>query len=385
MVEQQNGSTYTQMLYSQVGKTAIMNGQTLTKAFVYLPGGATAIYNSSGLAYYRHADWLGTSRVTSTAARGVYSDSAYAPFGEQYDVTGTADASFTGQNADTTSSLYDFTFREHSPSQGRWISPDPSGTAAVDPTSPQSWNRYAYVVNNPLSNIDPLGLDCIYLGSYENGATSEYTDQNGNQISVVSGDCNSDTDNGYYVDGTIVGGAFGVTLSGNPDSANFYLQGNDEYQSICTANDCSGYTGGVDNSYLPLGSIGGNISAANNGNFSWWGAFAKNLFSWKNFADEFKQGGCVGVFVDAASEGGILPDLPAGHGVEDAVTDASKMAAATYAVNQGLVVPLRSSVVRGILDIGETSASGLVLLDTYAKIGAGGKAEINAIKSGDCH
>jgi hypothetical protein len=28
---------------------------------------------------------------------------------------------------------------------------------------------------------------------------------------------------------------------------------------------------------------------ANNGNFSWWGAFAKNLFSWKNFTAEFKQ------------------------------------------------------------------------------------------------
>ena len=127
------------------------------------------------------------------------------------------------------------------------------------------------------------------------------------------------------------------------------------------------------------------VVAANNGNFSWWGAFASNLFSWKNFTNEFKQGGCVGVFVDAASEGGILPDLPAGHGVEDAVTDASKMAAATYAVNQGLVVPLRSSVVRGILDLGETSASGLVLADTYAKIGAGGLAEYNAIKNGDCH
>jgi hypothetical protein len=42
MLEQQNGSTYTQMLHSQVGKTAIMNGQTLTKAFINLPGGGTA-------------------------------------------------------------------------------------------------------------------------------------------------------------------------------------------------------------------------------------------------------------------------------------------------------------------------------------------------------
>ena len=164
MVEQQNGSTDTEILYSPVGKTALMSGQTLTKAFAYLPGGATAIYNSTGLAYYRHSDWLGSSRLTSTAWRTVYSDSAYAPFGEQYAASGTADASYTGQNSDTTSSLYDFTFREHSPSQGRWTVPDPLGTGAVDPTNPQTWNRYAYVNNNPLAFIDPLGL--AYTCSY---------------------------------------------------------------------------------------------------------------------------------------------------------------------------------------------------------------------------
>jgi RHS repeat-associated protein len=131
----------------------------LVKAFVQLPGGATAIYNSSGIASYRHTDWLGTSRLTSTQARGLFSSSASAPFGEQYAVSGTADASFTGQNSDTVSSLYDFTFREHSPSQGRWISPDPLGPGAVDPGNPQSWNRYEYVSNNPLALIDPLGLD----------------------------------------------------------------------------------------------------------------------------------------------------------------------------------------------------------------------------------
>jgi len=139
-------------------KTALMSGSTMAKAFVYLPGGGTAIYNSSGLASYRHSDWLGSSRLTSTQARGLYSSSAYAPFGEQYATSGTSDASFTGQNADTAMTLYDFTFREHSPSQGRWISPDPLGVAAVYPTNPQSWNRYAYVINSPLGSVDPLGL-----------------------------------------------------------------------------------------------------------------------------------------------------------------------------------------------------------------------------------
>jgi len=164
MVEQQHGSTYTQILYSPVGKTALMSGQTLTKAFAYLPGEATAIYNSTGLAYYRHTDWLGSSRLTSTASRTVYSDLAYAPFGEQYAESGTADASFTGQNSDTVSSLYDFSFREHSPSQGRWISPDPAGFAAADPTNPQSWNRYSYVYNFTNSLTDPSGLCTIFVG-----------------------------------------------------------------------------------------------------------------------------------------------------------------------------------------------------------------------------
>ncbi len=63
-----------------------------------------------------------------------------------------------GQVQDTVSSLYDFAFREYGPVQGRWISPDPPGVAAVDPSKPQSWNRYAFVGNKPLSRIDLLGL-----------------------------------------------------------------------------------------------------------------------------------------------------------------------------------------------------------------------------------
>ena len=167
MVEQQNGSAYTQILYSPMGKTAIMNGQTLAKAFINLPGGATAIYNSSGLQYYRHTDWLGSSRLTSTPSRTLYSSSSYAPFGEQYAPSGAPDPSFTGQNADTASSLYDFTYREHSPSQGRWTSPDPAGLAAVNPTDPQSWNRYADALNSPLNTVDLTGLCNIDV---ENGS-----------------------------------------------------------------------------------------------------------------------------------------------------------------------------------------------------------------------
>ena len=160
MVEQARGAAYTEIVYGPGGgKLALMNGQTLSKAFLPLPGGATAVYTASGLAYYRHADWLGSARLASTPSRGVYYDGAYAPYGETYAESGTTDRSFTGQNQDTVAGLYDFMYREYHAVQGRWISPDPAGIAVVDPNSPQSWNRYAYVLNIPTLLIDPLGLD----------------------------------------------------------------------------------------------------------------------------------------------------------------------------------------------------------------------------------
>jgi RHS repeat-associated protein len=161
MIENNAGGTYTEFIYAPTGaKVASVHGTTLVKALIALPGGAKAVYNSSGLAYYRHSDWLGSSRLTSTATAPTmaYSSSAYAPFGEQYAQSGALDASFTRQDSSTLSSLYDFPFRESSPSQGRWISPDPLGRRAVALANPQTWNRYAYVANNPLSLTDPLGL-----------------------------------------------------------------------------------------------------------------------------------------------------------------------------------------------------------------------------------
>jgi RHS repeat-associated protein len=50
------------------------------------------------------------------------------------------------------------TFRHYDPTSGRWLSPDPAGSAAVDLTNPQSLNRYAYVGNNPTTLTDPSGL-----------------------------------------------------------------------------------------------------------------------------------------------------------------------------------------------------------------------------------
>jgi RHS repeat-associated protein len=118
-----------------------------------------AVYNSSGLAYYRHSDWLGSSRFASTPARALYFDGAYAPFGESYAQTGTTDLAFTGMNQDTVSNLIDFPAREYNGIHGRWPSPDPAGISSVHIRNPQTLNRYAFVHNSPLSYRDPTGMD----------------------------------------------------------------------------------------------------------------------------------------------------------------------------------------------------------------------------------
>jgi RHS repeat-associated protein len=158
MVEQNRSGAYTEILYAPTGfELSLMNGQPYVKEFAPMPGGGSSVWTPS-LFYYRHADWLGSSRFASTKSRTMYYDGAYAPFGENYAESGTTDRNFTGMDQDTTSTVYDFPAREYG-IQGRWPSPDPAGLAAVNPADPQSWNRYAYVRNSPLMLTDPSGMD----------------------------------------------------------------------------------------------------------------------------------------------------------------------------------------------------------------------------------
>lgn len=106
-----------------------------------LPGGAIAGYANA---------------TTLTPTKPNY-DAAFAPFGEPYASSHIGNI-FAGMEQVVAADEYETPIREYHTAQGRWISPDPAGLNAVDPSNPQTWNRYAYVMNNPLSNIDPTGL-----------------------------------------------------------------------------------------------------------------------------------------------------------------------------------------------------------------------------------
>ena len=199
MVEQNRSGAYTQFVYGpHGGKFAIMSGQTLQKAIVPLVGNAQAVYNANGLLYYGHSDHLGSIRLGSSSSRTVSFDLAYAPFGETYASSGSADPAFTGQRQDTVSGVYDFPAREYS-NEGRWASPDPSGISAFHLTDPQSINRYVYARNTPLSVVDPTGLDevfqCFFCDEGGGGDGGGVSDAGGGSSDPTSGGSVSNSGN----------------------------------------------------------------------------------------------------------------------------------------------------------------------------------------------
>jgi len=156
------GGVWTNYIYAPGGGLVATanNSGTIQKMFVPLPM-ATAVYSGGSLQQYRRNDWEGSVRVASTPSQGPFSDVAYASFGEPYSPQGTTNNQYAGLTSDISSGTEQVSLsRRYHPTQGRWLSPDPAGIASMDLTNPQTLNRYAYVMNNPTGNIDPLGLFC---------------------------------------------------------------------------------------------------------------------------------------------------------------------------------------------------------------------------------
>jgi RHS repeat-associated protein len=90
---------------------------------------------------------------------GVEIPSGYAGRPGQWGTADNVSAKFTGQERDTETGLDFFQARYHGSAQARFLSPDPLGNFVASAADPQSWNMYAYARNNPLTLVDPTGLD----------------------------------------------------------------------------------------------------------------------------------------------------------------------------------------------------------------------------------
>jgi RHS repeat-associated protein len=115
--------------------------------------------------YFDHRDLFGTERMRTDPTGAVVSSYSSLPWGDGYvpnetDPGGTAQVNehYALLEHDAESGTDHAQFRQYSNIQGRWMSPDPY-YGSYRPWNPQSFNRYTYGMNRPLSSTDPTGMD----------------------------------------------------------------------------------------------------------------------------------------------------------------------------------------------------------------------------------
>jgi RHS repeat-associated protein len=127
------------------------------------------VSGNNGLFYY-HTDHLGSTSILTRGSDNsivAASKARYYPYGGYRTVPTAAqtDRGFTGHRHNNAIGLIYMNARFYVPYINRFASAD---ILVPDPTNPQSFNRYSYVLNNPLLYTDPTGHrpadGCAYEG-----------------------------------------------------------------------------------------------------------------------------------------------------------------------------------------------------------------------------
>ena len=147
--------------YDSINRRVKKTVGSTTTYYIWEGGSVIAEYSdappqgSGGLKFY-HADRLSTRMITNSTGV-VIGTQDHLPFGEDAGVSGESEKHrFTNYERDLESGGTDYAVnRQYSNSTGRFLRPDPLD-GSLD--NPQTFNRYAYVSNDPINSTDPLGL-----------------------------------------------------------------------------------------------------------------------------------------------------------------------------------------------------------------------------------
>jgi RHS repeat-associated protein len=163
-VRVQTGAGTVEYSFDPFGRrVSTWNGGAGIQGQIYWSYGQLAYRDTT--TYFDHRDLFGTERVRTDPTGAVVSSYSSLPWGDGYvpnetDPGGTAQVNehYALLEHDAESGTDHAQFRQYSNIQGRWMSPDPYD-GSYRPWNPQSFNRYTYGMNRPLSSTDPTGMD----------------------------------------------------------------------------------------------------------------------------------------------------------------------------------------------------------------------------------
>ncbi|MFO0755161.1 MAG: FG-GAP-like repeat-containing protein [Byssovorax sp.] len=157
---------YFEGLYERV--TSI-NAPVEHRYYVRSPERTVAIVTRGGMqpgTRYLLADHLGSTDVVAGEDGKLLERRSYDAFGQRRNPewgkpppafsSALTSVGFTGHEADEDLGLVNMKGRIFDPKLGRFLTTDP---LILSPLSGQAWNPYSYVMNNPLSLVDPSGFD----------------------------------------------------------------------------------------------------------------------------------------------------------------------------------------------------------------------------------
>lgn len=157
------GSTSTHYVWE--GSQVIAENDATTGAAIYnyvYSGNRLIARVGSGVINWYVSDRL-SERLVLDANGNVIGRMAHLPFGEGFGESGAQEKRhFTSYDRDSDSNTDYAVNRQYSASIGRFMSVDPAGGKTPNP---QSFNRYSYVGNDPVTRIDPVGLQWEFLCS----------------------------------------------------------------------------------------------------------------------------------------------------------------------------------------------------------------------------
>lgn len=151
------------------GKTQILNSIIINGSVVSITLKSSDSNNPKR--YYLHKDHLGSSNIITDSSGGIVSINRYDTFGKKIslknDLLTNLYQGFGGHKELNHEGLIDMGGRIYSSNIGRFLNKDPF---VQSPTNFQNYNRYSYVLNNPLNNIDPSGYFLKSLGKLASSA-----------------------------------------------------------------------------------------------------------------------------------------------------------------------------------------------------------------------